>query len=88
MKYYKLLQELPIWEKGAIVHQKDINSSYSLTDEIYFKGPKGTEDYMEGKELVENCPEWFQRVYKIDMLTKVLYETKEKALDLINKNFK
>ena len=88
MKYYKVIKEHPLFVTGAILIKE--GQSYKVLDPIYLKDiPNSTSDnWTEGAELIKNCPEWFQRVYKVDLLTRVLYEVKDKALELLNKGFK
>lgn len=89
MKYYKVIKEHPVWQIGTILKKEEKLSQYNAIDEIYLKDIPGVNNsWGEGAALVENCPEWFQRVYKVDTLTKVVYEVKEKALELLQKNFK
>lgn len=78
-KYYKCLQETPLWEKGAIISNKE-GSGYRPISDLWVKDIEGiTESWYEGAEAVENQPEWFQRVYNVSVLGKTKYLAKDAA---------
>ena len=85
MKYYKVIKENFLWEVGAIIGYE--GSGYRPIDSIFKESEYDETEYISEK-IVENYPEYFQRVYKVDLATRVLYETKDKAIELINKQFK
>ena len=83
MKYYKVIKENFLWDVGAIL--KLIEKGYVPIDDIYKKH--------EGNEyitlnIVESSPDYFERVYKVDLATRVVYELKEKAKELLSKSYK
>lgn len=88
MKHYKVIKENFLWEVGAILEPTSNCSEYKgyePIDEVYKKHDGG--EYIS-KNIVENSPDYFQRVYKVDLLTRTVYETKEKAKELLEKAFK
>ena len=84
MKYYKVIKENFLWEIGAIL-SNSVSDGYVPIDDIYKKHEGG--EYITSK-IVENSPEYFERVYKVDLATRVLYEVKDKAKELLNKQYK
>lgn len=90
MKYYQVIKENFLWEVGAILKQtseKSDFSGYQPINEVFLKHPNNPTEYIS-KGIVENCPEYFQQVYKVETITKAVYLVKEKALELIGKDFK
>lgn len=86
MKYYKVIKENFLWEAGAIlVDGYDNGKGYQVIDDIFKKHEAG--EYIS-TEIIENSPEYFERVYKIDLVTRVLYEVKDKAMELMKGQFK
>ena len=83
-KYYKVLQDTFMWEKGAILTDQR-QGHYVSTNPIWNKLEE--QDEYISDNIVENQPEWFERVHKVDLLTKIIYATKEKAKELLAKNF-
>lgn len=85
-KYYRVIKDHPCWETGAILSNKDNErDGYSPIEDIWMKIAK-TDDYVDGKELVENQPEFYERVYK-DSLDKALFYTKD-GLKKVYEKFK
>ena len=85
-KYYKVIKENFLWEVGAILVKEKNDNGYVPIDDVYLKVEDSTE-YITTK-IVEASPKYFKRVYKINLATRVLYETKDKAKELISKQYK
>lgn len=88
-KYYRVIKDHPLWEVGAILEKQD--DGYALTDDFWNKDFPGDHDfsgYTEDRYLVENQPEWFERVYEMSHLGKLVYLTKEEAKAQAAKFFK
>ena len=83
MKYYKVLKDNFLWINGAILKENDNKSGYIPIEDIYYK----LDDIKEyiSKKIIEETPEYFQRVYPVNLLTKTIYKLKEEALEIINK---
>ncbi len=85
-KFYRVVKENFLWEEGAILRLTEPNGDgYTPIDDL-FKKHEGDE-YITA-EIVEKSPEYFERVYKVDLATRVIYETKDKAKELFSKQFK
>lgn len=84
MKYYRVLQDTFLWDKGAVLSSE--GNGYRAVDEIFTKEFTGTE-YISDK-IIENNPEWFQKVYPVNLLSKTVYKVREEAKALIEENFK
>lgn len=87
-KCYKVIKDHPLWEVGTIIVEKDGNYYVADGFESHIKDIKGlSEKWHEGGTLVENQPEWFQRVYPVNLLTKTVYKARDEAKELMAKNY-
>ena len=91
MRYYKIIKDHPLWINGAIIsNNKEDSDNYFTINEIFCKdipNIPNIETWYEGKEIVENSPEFFERVYKVEDSKNIFYKTKEKALKFIQDKF-
>lgn len=82
-KFYRVIKDHPLWEIGAILEGKKQTTgdglNYSPISGIWQKIEKCSENWWEGDELVENQPEWFERVYEVGVLGKAKYLSKAAA---------
>lgn len=85
MKFYKVLKDTFLWEEGAIL--KDQNSGQYVPVDDVFNKVEDQSEYISAK-IVEKSPEWFERVYAVDLLTKTVYKVKAEAKLLLEKNYK
>lgn len=86
MKYYKVLKENFLWEVGTILHPSINSPGYIPVDPIYYK----IEDCVEyiSSKIIETSPEYFQRVYKVDLVTQVIYEVRDRAISMLESKYK
>ena len=84
MKYFKVIKDNFLWETGAILKSNSSGDGYVPVDDIY-KKHDGNE-YITS-HIIEESPEYFQRVYKVDLVTRVVYEVKDKAKELLTKQY-
>lgn len=83
-KYYRIIKDHPLWEVGAILSNDDSDrDNYSPIEDIWCKVPK-TEEYADGSQLVENQPEFYERVYK-DKLDKLVFYTRDEMKKVYEK---
>lgn len=75
-----------MWEKGAIIRSE--GSEYKTIDDMFNHVPLMGEYISE--HIIENPgnADFFERVYKVDLATRVVYELKEKAKELLAGNYK
>lgn len=85
-KFYKVIKENFLWEVGAVLKQNSNSNGYVPVDDIY-KNHEDSNEYISAK-IIEASPEYFQRVYKVNLVTQVVYEVKEKAKELVDKQYK
>ena len=88
MKFYRVKKENFLWEVWAILEEtkQDAWMWYSPIEDCFKKFDN--EEYITS-EIVENSPEYFERVYEVrSILSKTIYETKEKAMALVSKMYK
>ena len=92
MRYYKVIKDHPLWINNAIIsNDRENNCNYFAINEIFCKdipNLSDPENWSDGKELIENSPEFFERVYRVENSKNIIYETKEKALQFIQDKFK
>lgn len=81
VKYYRVKQDTFLWEKGAILSSN--SDGYVPTNEVWNK----FEDQNEyiSHNIVEKNPDWFERVYPINLLSKVVYKLRAEAKEHIAK---
>jgi hypothetical protein len=85
-KYYKVIKDNFLWEEGGILeYDEKLSASgkggYQVIDSL-FKKHEDSNEYISA-DIIEDSPDFFERVYKVDLATRVIYETKEKAKELI-----
>lgn len=81
-RFYRIIKDHPVWEVGAILSNEEDDSSYCPIDDLYNKQLDNGSDaagFSESRSLVENQKEWFERVYKVNVLKQVKYLSKEDA---------
>lgn len=82
-KFYKVIKDHPYWEVGAVISNEDGDdekkNDYAAINDLWVKEVKDLGNPEEYKAVVENRPEWFERVYKVTVLKQAKYLTKEAA---------
>lgn len=84
-KYYRVLKDTPAWKQGAIVELDD--NEYKAINDLWDNVENLKETYYETVQIVENSPEFFERVYAMGKAQKMLFVTKEKAQEMASKYF-
>lgn len=93
-KYYRLLKDTPAWIKGAILYKYAGNPNYVAMSDMWeteaaaklsdayqtVEGARRGGNVGESAIIVENSPEWFERVYPTQDKKKIKYVTKDKAI--------
>lgn len=83
-KYYRVLKDHPYLEIGAIIGNADKADQYRVVDSVFLKEevtdniPDGLYVY-EAAPVVEHAPEFYERVYAIGKLEKMLFGNKKQA---------
>lgn len=85
-KYYRVVKEHPAWEIGAVLVSEEAKKRYSPLNDIWDKH-ESSNGWVEGAELVE-VSDWFERVYPIGKLEKMVFGTKEQARKAIESFYK
>jgi len=85
-KFYKVVKENFLWEIGAVLKQTNDEKGYIPINDIY-KKIEDSKEYIS-KNIIENCPEYFQRVYAVNLISKIVYKLKKEAKELIDKQYK
>lgn len=83
--YFKVIKENFLWDVGCILKPIEGGSGFLPVDDV-FKRHEGDE-YIS-KHIIEDSPDYFQRVYKVDLISRVVYETKDRAKELLAKAWK
>lgn len=84
-KYYRAKKDSFLWEEGAILACED-NRCKPVTD-IWNVTEYNGNEYVSSP-IIENNPEWFERVYEVSLVGTVVYEAREKAKELLKKQYK
>lgn len=93
-KYYRVLKDTPLWSESAIIVQEQENGQWFSAIEDYWdtEGSEamrkdGDTPYMDSR-IVENNPDFYERVYEMTTLGKMVFVTKEEAKKQAAKFFK
>lgn len=87
-RYYRLKKDTSGLLKGAILRKTEDVNYYSPMNELYH-----TDSIEEGVTPrytsygVEHAPDWYERVYPVNLLTKTVYKLKEEAKQLFEKEY-
>lgn len=81
-KYYRVIKDTFLWEEGAILKEREDKIGYEPLCDVWNK----FEDQNEyiSKRIIENNPEWFERVYE-SSLEKAVFVTKEQYKKMMEK---
>lgn len=82
MKYYRVIKENFLWDVWAILERKsypDRGHHYAAISEVFVKNEPPINRSFEviSEYVVENQPEYFERVYNTDTVLWQLYKTKD-----------
>lgn len=85
-KFYRVIKENPLWQVGAILENKD--GGYYPVDQtdIWDVTEVNGGEYLS-ERLVEVSPDYFQRVYAVNLLSKTVYKLKEEARQFYDETF-
>lgn len=90
-KYYRVKKDTFMWDEGAILKYDGSlggHGGYQPVSDIWNAiDLKDVDEYISG-HIIENNPEWFERVYEISVFGKITYGTKEAAKAAATKLFK
>lgn len=91
-KFYRVVKENFLWDVGAVIEDKHTysrgNKAYATVDDIFKKHEDEDEEEVISAEIIEASPEYFERVYPVNLLTKTAYKAKEEAKALLAEQFK
>lgn len=77
-KFYRVIKENPLWQVGAILENKE-NGYFPLDgSDIWDMTDVNGCEYLSAR-IVEISPDYFQRVYPINLISKTVYKLKEDA---------
>lgn len=82
-RFYKVIKETPAWDVGAII-KHDGSDGYVALNDLFNKEHTGR-GYFESGTIIENSPEWFERVYPVSLVTKTVYKAKAEAREMFSK---
>ena len=83
-KYYRVKKDTYLWIEGAIISNKKDRDRYKARNDMF----NVETDIKELRDCIENCsvpacvvensPEWFERVYKYKEWDRTIYLNREK----------
>lgn len=82
-KFYRVKKDTPTWKAGAIIKTGLVTTdNYSAISDLWDVVENKDDRFIwtEDPNIVENSPEWFERVYDISILGKVKYLVKDAAI--------
>lgn len=82
-KFYRVVKDTPEWEVGAILKRVDDNRLYLPVNDLFNKYEET--EIGEYHTIVESTPDFFERVYPVDLLSKTVYKLKAEARELFSK---
>ena len=86
-KYYRVIKVTPGWKEGAILKENN-TGHYEPIEDIWDTVPIKTGDtYEESSRIVENRPEFFERIYK-DNLKGNIFRTADQLKERYKEAFK
>lgn len=88
-KYHRVKKNTFMWDAGAIlVHDADTGRAggYTAISDVWDVAELDGE-YISAR-IIENNPDWFERVYKVSTFGKAVYMTRDLARVAVNKAFK
>ncbi len=87
-KHYRVKRDNFLWQVGAILENCANNGSYMPLDKTDIWN---VTEYNGGEcissRIIENNPEYFERVYAVNLLTKTVYKLKAEAAELMAKSY-
>lgn len=88
-KFYRVIKENFLWEVGAILELIDSDGGYRPLDrnDIWDMSEFNGAEYISAR-IVENSPDYFERIYTVNLLSQTFYKAKAEAKEIINKAFK
>lgn len=84
-KFYRVKKETPAWEAGAVVSNEKDSAKYKTINDLWDKECIEGIEYWESLKVVESSPEWFERVYPVNLIKKTVYKLKAQAQELLSK---
>ena len=86
-KYYKVLEDNFMWNKGGIICDEKVEGEFRSKDPIFDRTEDQTEYISKGIIEDENNKDFFTRVYPVNLITKTVYKVKEQAKEMLAKEF-
>ena len=90
-KFYSVKKDTYLFTAGAILSNKENSTQYKATDDIWHvEGNETLRKFLDGApavaaDVVENSPDWFERVYKVSSIRGMAYVVKSAMKDLMSK---
>ena len=87
-KFYKVVKENFMWQVGAILEHTGSSAYRPLEEnELWCVSDKAVGNDWVAERIVENSPDYFERVYPVNLITKTIYKVKAEAMEFINKDY-
>lgn len=90
-KFYRVKKDTYLFTSGAILSNKENSTQYKAIDDIWHvEGNDILKKFLDGQpgvaaDVVENSPDWFERVYKVSSIRGMAYVAKNKMKELMSK---
>lgn len=92
-RYFRCKRDNFLWKSGAILESCSKSNSdasgYVPVDKttLWDATNHNGSEYISSR-IIENNPDWFEEVWKINLVSSVVYKVKEEAIALINGEYR
>jgi hypothetical protein len=90
-KVYRVRKDNFLWKSGAILEffksEPYIPGGYRPNEDIWDTSPYNGTEFIS-PPVVENNPEWFERVYPVEVDHSMVYVPRDKAVEIIKSRYK
>lgn len=87
--YYRAIKDSFLWREGAILMlcgNEGTEGGYRPIEDIWDSTEYNGGEYISSR-IIENQPEWFERVYPLKNDGKIMFATKEEAKEAYKNQF-
>lgn len=87
--YYRVKKDTFLWDKGAILEKQKFTQGmgYVAINDLWDATEHMGNEYISAR-IIENDPDWFERVYPVNLVSKTVYKIKEEAREFFEKTHK
>lgn len=84
-RYYRAKKDSFMWDEGALLKCDDDEHCVSI-DSVWNACESAGDEYIS-ESIIKAQPDWFERVYPVNLLTKTVYKPKAEAKELLSREY-